>query len=390
MPNKSMEGSISNCGSITPVLVSGYNKSRRYFISLCSELMKTRRTFRRGSTLAIMLFSLALQTLAVDIAMADKTFLVFEPAGEANGKHVVLISGDEEYHSEESCPMLAKILSQHHGFKCTVLFAIDKETGCINPFEISNIPGMESLESADVMILATRWRTLPDEQIKHVFNYMQAGKPIIAFRTATHAFKSGNYGGYDWANFGKMVVGENWLSHHGDHKTQGGRAFIVEENKDHPILNSVADIFTPSDIYGIKHLDQSAATMLLRGGVTETLDPASQLVAGPKNDPMMPLAWLKDYDSPDGKTKGKCFATTAGAAVDYRWEDLRRMIVNATLFLADLDVPEKANVDYVDPFEPSFYGFPAKDYYVKRNLRVEDFELGSSGRALPDPRKKKK
>ncbi|MDA7511436.1 hypothetical protein N8612_07160, partial [Verrucomicrobia bacterium] len=62
--------------------------------------------------------------------------LVFEPKpGTANGKHIVLISGDEEYRSEESCPMLAKILSQRHGFKCTVLFAIDKDSGCINPNE---------------------------------------------------------------------------------------------------------------------------------------------------------------------------------------------------------------------------------------------------------------
>jgi hypothetical protein len=323
------------------------------------------------------------------MASAQDQFLVFEPADDAaktNGKHVVLVSGDEEYHGEESCPMLAKILSQHHGFKCTVLFAIDKEKGCINPFELSNIPGLESLATADVMILATRWRILPDDQIKHIYDFMQAGKPIIAFRTATHAFKSGNYGGYDWANFGKKVVGENWLSHHGGHKTQGGRGFIVPENKSHPILNSVSDVFTPSDIYGIEHLDQSKASVLLRGGVTETLDPASQLIKGEKNNPMMPFAWLKEYDSPDGKTKGKCFATTGGAAVDYRCEDMRRLIINATFHLADLEVPEKANVEFVDPFEPSFYGFPDSKYYLKRNLRVEDFKLGSSGRSLPDPK----
>jgi hypothetical protein len=317
---------------------------------------------------------------------ADDQFLVFEPAGDANGKHVVFVSGDEEYRGEESCPMLAKILSQHHGFKCTVLFSIDKETGCIDPTELSNIPGLENLATADVMILCTRLRTLPDEQVKHIFDFLQSGKPLIAFRTATHAFKSGDYGGYDWKNFGKMVVGENWLSHHGDHKIQGGRGFIVPENKDHPILNSVSDVFTTSDIYGIEALDQEAATVLLRGGVTETLDPASQLVPGEKNDPMMPLAWLKEYKSPNGEKTGMCFGTTAGAAVDFRSEDLRRMIINATFHLCGLDVPETANVNFVDPFDPSFYGFTAKDYFRKRNLRVEDFGMGRSGRSLPDPK----
>jgi hypothetical protein len=110
------------------------------------------------------------------------------------------------------------------------------------------------------------------------------------------------------------------------------------------------------------------------------------LIKGEKNNPMMPFAWLKEYDSPDGKTKGKCFATTGGAAVDYRCEDMRRLIINATFHLADLEVPEKANVEFVDPFEPSFYGFPDSKYYLKRNLRVEDFKLGSSGRSLPDPK----
>ena len=49
------------------------------------------------------------------------------------GKHIVLVSGDEEYRSEESLPMLARILSRRHGFQCTVLFAINRQTGEIDP-----------------------------------------------------------------------------------------------------------------------------------------------------------------------------------------------------------------------------------------------------------------
>ena len=44
-----------------------------------------------------------------------------------------LLSGDEEYRSEEAMPQLGRILAKHHGFKCTVLFAIDKATGEIAP-----------------------------------------------------------------------------------------------------------------------------------------------------------------------------------------------------------------------------------------------------------------
>ena len=44
--------------------------------------------------------------------------------GPGQGKHIVFLTGDEEYRSEEGLPMLAKILSQRHGFQCTVLFPL--------------------------------------------------------------------------------------------------------------------------------------------------------------------------------------------------------------------------------------------------------------------------
>ncbi|GIS61837.1 MAG: hypothetical protein CM1200mP2_40620 [Planctomycetaceae bacterium] len=44
--------------------------------------------------------------------------------------------------------MLAKILSVPHGFKCTVLFAVDPKTGVIKPDHQTNIPGLEALDSA--------------------------------------------------------------------------------------------------------------------------------------------------------------------------------------------------------------------------------------------------
>jgi hypothetical protein len=73
--------------------------------------------------------------------------------GTANGKKIVLVSGDEEYRTEETFPMLAKILSQKHGFDCTVLFAINPEGGYIDSNFQKNIPGTEALDSADLMII---------------------------------------------------------------------------------------------------------------------------------------------------------------------------------------------------------------------------------------------
>src|SRR5213082_2313864 len=107
--------------------------------------------------------------------------------GAGKDKYIVLVSGDEEYRSEEALPQLGKILAKRHGFRCTVLFAIDPADGTINP-NVSNIPGLEALDKADLMVIFTRFRDLPDEQMKYIVSYLEAGKPIVGIRTATHAF----------------------------------------------------------------------------------------------------------------------------------------------------------------------------------------------------------
>src|SRR6476660_4160534 len=114
-----------------------------------------------------------------DVSAAD--FLTFEgKAGPGKGKHVVLLSGDEEYRSEESLPQLAKILAERHGFKCTVLFAIDPANGTIDPKITTNMPGAEALDSADVIVMALRFREWPDAQMKHFVDAYLGGKSIIA------------------------------------------------------------------------------------------------------------------------------------------------------------------------------------------------------------------
>lgn len=56
----------------------------------------------------------------------DQRWLTY-PGGDGpgKGKHIVLIAAEQEYRSEQSMPMLAWILSTHHGFDCTVLFSVN-------------------------------------------------------------------------------------------------------------------------------------------------------------------------------------------------------------------------------------------------------------------------
>jgi type 1 glutamine amidotransferase len=326
----------------------------------------------------------------VSVGHAEERWLDLAVEGGRNGKHVVIITGDEEYRSEESGPMLGKILSETHGFNVRVCFAIDPEHGYIDPNNQKNIPGLEALADADLMIISTRFRQLPDDQYAHLAAYLNAGKPVIGFRTATHAFTGGGAtGDFKWNQFGLKILGEKWAGHHGGHKREGARGVVVEENKDHPILNGATDVFATSDVYGTRNLDQQAATVLLRGAVTETLEPDSKPIPGPKNDPMQALAWIREYTAPDGTTKGQAFCTTAGASDDFRSEGLRRLVINAALHLTGLQVPENADVTPIDPFEPTFYGFIREEGYFKNlNLRPSDFVVGKTRQTgLPGQKK---
>ncbi|TWU61749.1 hypothetical protein V7x_34370 [Crateriforma conspicua] len=312
--------------------------------------------------------------------------LVFTPPGDGNGKHVVLISGDEEYRSEEAMPMLGKILSQKHGFHCTVLFSMSEDGTYIDPNNHTGVRGWETLDDADLIIVGTRFRTPSAADAAHMTAYLNAGKPIIGLRTSTHGFKGDQSFGGDisYDKWGLRVLGEEWVNHHGKHKVQGARGVVQKEYADHPILNGVGEIFVPSDVYGVTHLTD-ADRVLLRGAVTESLDPKSVNVDGELNAPMQPFAWLHTYTAPDGGT-GTSFCTTAGAAIDLADEDLRRLVVNATYHLTGLDVPASADVAFVDPFYPSFYGFIRTEGYWKiADLQPADFGLGRSP-SMPDPK----
>lgn len=324
--------------------------------------------------------------LAPDSQALDR--LVFEPpTDKGSAKHIVLVSGDEEYRTEETMPMLGKLLSQKHGFKCTVLFSLAANgEGYIDCNNSAGVVGWEELDTADLMIIGTRFRKPSAEDAKYITSFLNAGKPIIGIRTSTHAFNgAGDFGGVPYAKFGRQILGEEWVSHHGKHKKEGARSFIEEDFADHPVFNGVGEIFCPSDVYGVIHLED-ADKILMRAGVTKTLDPKSELVEGEKNDPMQPFVWMREYKRPDGSGTGASICTTGGASVDFVDKDLRRLIVNASYFLTGRDVPAEADVKYVDPFYPSFYGFIREEgYFAKLNRRPEDFALGKSP-VTPDPK----
>jgi hypothetical protein len=354
------------------------------------------------SKLTLGLVFSAVVAMACSFANADDQWVVYEgKEGPGKGKHVVLISGDEEYRSEEALPQLGKILATQHGFKCTVLFAIDAKTGVINPNNRGNIPGLAALADADLMVIATRFRDLPDDQMKCIDDYLRSGKPVIGMRTATHAFNiKGNkpwahygngYGGpkKEWkGGFGRLVLGEKWISHHGGHKRESTLGLVAPAAKDHPIARGIkdGDVWGPTDVYGVRLPQPGDSKPIILGQVTKRKSDAAkgdpffgmkptddEVVAGKKHDPMMPVGWTKSYQIPGGK-KGKCFATTMGSSTDLVAEGTRRMLVNGAYWCVDLEdkIPAAGTkVDLVGEFKPTAYSFGT----FKKGLKPADYKL---------------
>jgi hypothetical protein len=322
--------------------------------------------------------------LAVCAAAAPADRLVIHGKnGPGKGKHIVLVSGDEEYRSEQAMPQLARILSYRHGFDCTVLFAIDAKDGTINPNQSDNIPGLEVLDSADLMILFTRFRNLPDTQMKHVVDYVESGLPVVAIRTATHAFDlktSRTYQRYSWnskewdGGFGRQVLGETWIDHHGRHGVQSTRGIVVKGQARHPILRGIQSgaIWVPTDVYKVRLPLPGGSQPLVLGEVVEGMNPSDPPVAGQQNDPMMPVAWTRTYTGAQGKPV-RVFTTTMGSAQDMLNEGFRRLLINACYWAIRMEgrIADRSSVELVGPYEP----LPFKFGGAAKGVKPSDLEL---------------
>jgi len=303
-------------------------------------------------------------------------------SGGGGGRHLVFLTGDEEYRGEEGLPMLAKLLSVRHGFRCTVLFPLDPD-GTINPDNAASLAGSEALESADGLVMMLRFRRWPDAVMQRFADAVDRGIPIIALRTSTHAFRFPEKAPTAFRafnSFGRDVLGEGWVSHWGPNR-QGATLSVVEAvNARHPILRGVGPILADSGVYEAHPV--ADATILLRGQVLSGMkvsDPpatfakvrASDGVSQPVNEPMMPVAWFRERAREGGKPQ-RIVCTTLGAASDLTDEDLRRLVINSVYWSFGLFIPGRADARVVDPYAPTPYRFGG---YL-RGVRPADHAIG--------------
>lgn len=242
--------------------------------------------------------------------------------------HVVFVSGDHEYGSEETFPLLAKALEQRYGMKTTVLKSFPDENA------EENLPGLEVLKDADLAIFFLRWRRLPTEQITHIQQYLNSGKPLIAFRTTTHAF---NYPkGHPlevWNAMAPAYLGgpPGWGGKHYHYgHLSSTDVSVVAANATNPLLTGVDKQFhVPSWLYQVlPDFPPKDATILLTG---KAVNPEK---ADTRPAQENPVAWTWQ-----NKSKARVFMTTLGHPQDFNVEAFQRLVVNGIHWALNAPVP---------------------------------------------------
>ena len=349
------------------------------------------------------LCAIFMSIMATTALSASAESLVYEGTeGIGKGKHLVWLAGDHEYRSEETMPMMARLMAKHHGFKCTVLFTVDPKSGYIDP-AADHMPGTEALKTADLMCIFLRFKNLPDEQMQPIVDYLDRGGPVIGLRTATHAFNipkgstferfHHQYKGEDYMlGFGRQVLGETWAGHYGKNHKMSTRLDIIPEAKDHPILRGVEKPWVQAGGYWTNPMPNSKPLMMAQplNGMT----PDSPVADGKKP---CPGAWTRTYKSKSGK-EGRVFTTTYGASEDILNDGFRRTLANACLWAIGMEDNIKADLkaNLVGPYHPVTFSFKGNRQEVKpldlagwnSPIMPPDNPVGVKNRKKPAAKKK--
>ncbi len=287
-----------------------------------------------------------------------------EPPGGSRPK-IVFVTGDDEYRSEESMPMLAAILERELGAETVVGYAVDS-SGYINPTNPYHISRLEELADADLMVVFTRFRQLPAAEANLITDYAESGRPIVGFRTATHAFKYTEP--RDSALMGlneawpTKVFGQQWITHHGHFEDGHGRLTdlsLVDGKEDRPILNGVEPFETYSWLYHVDggdwKLAGDSAPLLTGHSLRSNHEAEGRLDEFPLDNP---VAWTKTYTGSSGKP-ARVFFTTLGHPYDFKEESMRKLALNGIYWALgrEADIPQDGvDAEIIGTYDPNNSG----------------------------------
>ena len=288
-------------------------------------------------------------------------------AGVRGRPHAVFLIGDREYRSEESMPMLARILKNRHGFDVTLCFSLN-EDGVIDPNRPYYFQGIEALADADLMVVYMSWRQPTPGQLGYITDFLMSGGAVVGFRPTvlTFEFPADHPNAALNTEWPHEVLGLRWISHHGSANSTD--AFLVEDQKHHPVLRGVQPFHARSWLYhSADHLHANAQP-LMYGRAVRGAQPGGEHFSDPQ-----PVAWMHQREPAYGA--GRSFFITLGNPEDFAEESMRRLSLQGMFWALgrEDEIPRQGlDVDLLMEYRPHPSGF-GKVY--KQNLRPEEIPL---------------
>jgi type 1 glutamine amidotransferase/nicotinamidase-related amidase len=245
-------------------------------------------------------------TITSDQVLGGKPFVF---AGDKR-PHVVIIMAEDEYKTEKTLPEFAL---KYLGKTCKVSQVFG------NPKNRNDLPGLEVLKDADVLLVSVRRRVLPKAQMDLIRQFVASGKPVVAIRTACHAFslrgKKPPEGYLAWEEFDHEVLGGNYTNHHGNGPKVSIK--VAEGAAGHPILAGVdvAKLQGHGSLYKVSPLAKTTKTLLI-GSIP--------------GKPAEPVAWVNRT-----KVGGRAFYTSLGHIDDFKEPAFNVLLKNAIHWASD-------------------------------------------------------
>lgn len=210
-----------------------------------------------------------------------------------------LVSGSEEYRSDESLTWLAEYLQINYGVQSFKAFATS----------LTELPGLEALDEADCMVLFTRRLEIAGEPLERIKRYINSGRPIVGIRTASHAFQN-------WLELDKLVFGGDYQNHYG--RDLLPYIEVAETGRDHPIVQGFEPFTSAGSLYRNPQLAPDT-TVLLKGTIPNHVEP---------------VAWVRTYKG------ARVFYTSLGHPDDFRQKSFVRILVRAIFWVCRRELPE--------------------------------------------------
>ncbi len=145
---------------------------------------------------------------------------------------LAILIAEPEYDTHRTLPeFAAKELGKD--FRVNLIFGSETDS--------ADVPGIEALKDADVLLVSVRRRPLKPAQMKILRDWVLQGKPVVGIRTACHAFslrgKQPRPPLETWEAWDPQVFGGHYVNHHAN----GIKSTIREapQADSNPILQGV-------------------------------------------------------------------------------------------------------------------------------------------------------